>query len=318
MVYVEKRERACKRHADPVSWFGLLSFFGLWCGSPVIPLAAVTSSAVQYSHKPLLALIGYYSYKALFPSKPWAPAMQLYRYCFSRGYFRTQTLIIQGEKVKRDDKTLLGFHPHGALCCGWTLANASDGLGSLTTGMKWLVAPLLFKIPLISEVLSWNSVASAEPSSMKKIMSTGQNVSLLPGGFHSASLLKHGAYRCYVLKRKGFIKYSLQYGYKVRPCFSFGEEKTYWTLNWFEKARMNLLAARNIPPVWFLGKYGILPFDNIDITLVVGEAIQLPKIEKPTKEDVDKYHALYVAGLRKVFDENKKDYATEDAILELQ
>jgi hypothetical protein len=72
---------------------------------------------------------------------------------------------------------------------------------------------------LISEVLSWNSVASAEPSSMKKIMSTGQNVSLLPGGFHSASLLKHGAYRCYVLKRKGFIKYSLQYGYKVRPCF---------------------------------------------------------------------------------------------------
>ena len=24
MVYVEKRERACKRHADPVSWFGLL------------------------------------------------------------------------------------------------------------------------------------------------------------------------------------------------------------------------------------------------------------------------------------------------------
>lgn len=81
---------------------------------------------------------------------------------------------------------------------------------------------------------------------------------------------------------------------------------------------MNLLAARNIPPVWFLGKYGILPFDNIDITLVVGEAIQLPKIEKPTKEDVDKYHALYVAGLRKVFDENKKDYATEDAMLELQ
>jgi hypothetical protein len=102
------------------------------------------------------------------------------------------------------------------------------------------------------------------------------------------------------------------------PHRSFGEEKTYWTLNWFEKARMNLLAARNIPPVWFLGKYGILPFDNIDITLVVGEAIQLPKIEKPTKEDVDKYHALYVAGLRKVFDENKKDYATEDAILELQ
>lgn len=284
----------------------------------MIPIAAVTSSIANYSHKPLLALIGYYSWKALFPSKPWNAFMRLYRYSFSRGYFRTQTLIIEGEAVKRGDKVLLGFHPHGALCCGWTLANASEGLGSLSTGMKWLVAPLLFKIPLISEVLSWNSVASAEPRSMKKIMATGQNVSLLPGGFHSASLLKYGAYRCYVLKRKGFIKYALQYGYKVRPCFSFGEEKTYWTLNWFEKARMNILATRNIPPVWFLGKYGVLPFDNIDMTLVVGEPIQLPKIENPSRYDVNKYHALYIDGLRKVFDNHKKEFASKDAVLELQ
>lgn len=34
----------------------------------------------------------------------------------------------------------------------------------------------------------------------------------------------------------------------------------------------------------------------------------MPKIEKPSQEEVDKYHALYVEALRKLFDKHKTQY----------
>lgn len=29
---------------------------------------------------------------------------------------------------------------------------------------------------------------------------------------------------------QGFIKYALQHGYKVYPCYTFGEERTYFNI----------------------------------------------------------------------------------------
>ncbi|GMH73989.1 hypothetical protein TrST_g6649 [Triparma strigata] len=316
--WVETHERKWKYHADPVSWFGLLSFFGIWVGSPVIPVACIGSALAKYSNKPLMGLVAYYSYAYFFPAKPSKFVLWLYGACLQRCYFKKQTVVVLGEEVKRDDKTLCCFHPHGALSCGWTLANASRSLGSLTTNMRWLVAPLLFKIPLINEVLRWNSVQSVTPQNFKRVMALGENISIIPGGFHSAALFQRNKFRCFVMKRKGFVKYALQFGYKLRPCFSFGEEKTYYTLNAFEKLRMKLLANNNMPPVIFLGKYGVLPCDDFELTCIVGEPIQCPKIEKPTAADVDKYHALYIEGLRKVFDDHKAEYAHTDAVLELE
>lgn len=34
----------------------------------------------------------------------------------------------------------------------------------------------------------------------------------------------------------------------------------------------------------------------------------VPKVERPTRELVDRYHALYVQSLRKLFDEHKVAY----------
>jgi hypothetical protein len=38
---------------------------------------------------------------------------------------------------------------------------------------------------------------------------------------------------------------------------------------------------------------------------VLGKPILLPKIEKPTQEDIDYWHAVYVTELRRVFDKYK-------------
>ncbi|KFO29872.1 Diacylglycerol O-acyltransferase 2-like protein 6 [Fukomys damarensis] len=48
------------------------------------------------------------------------------------------------------------------------------------------------------------------------------------------------------------------------------------------------------------------------ITTVVGEPLPIPKIKRANKETVDKYHALYISALRKLFDQHKVEYGLSE------
>jgi hypothetical protein len=45
--------------------------------------------------------------------------------------------------------------------------------------------------------------------------------------------------------------------------------------------------------------------------------MQLPTIEHPTQEDIDKYHAQYVERIKQVFDKFKGQYAVPGTELEI-
>ncbi|RLN46960.1 hypothetical protein BBJ29_007343 [Phytophthora kernoviae] len=117
-------------------------------------------------------------------------------------------------------------------------------------------------------------------------MATGQNVCLIPGGFEEATLYERGKHRNYTIKRFGFIKLALQYGYKHRL-----------RLNEFK-----------IPGVLFYGlpQCFYLSCTNVDLITVIGKPLALPRIENPTKEDAQKYHSQYVQVLHNLFDKSAK------------
>ena len=50
---------------------------------------------------------------------------------------------------------------------------------------------------------------------------------------------------------------------------------------------------------------------------VVGPPLQLPQIDKPTAQDVEKYHGLYCKALLELFDKHKAQYGAADKQLEL-
>ena len=54
-----------------------------------------------------------------------------------------------------------------------------------------------------------------------------------------------------------------------------------------------------------------MPDDEMDFTVVVGKNMKLPKIENPTKEDIDKYHCMYVKRIKDLFDKFKGKYAAQ-------
>ena len=73
----------------------------------------------------------------------------------------------------------------------------------------------------------WAGAATKEV--IKSAMAKGENLALVAGGFQEATICKRGVDRVFVKSRAGFIKYCLQEGYTVVPCYTFGESDTYTT-----------------------------------------------------------------------------------------
>lgn len=52
---------------------------------------------------------------------------------------------------------------------------------------------------------------------------------------------------------------------------------------------------------------GLLPF-RTPLNIVIGKPIELPKIANPSREEVERYHKLYVQGLQEIYDTYKDQY----------
>lgn len=55
-----------------------------------------------------------------------------------------------------------------------------------------------------------------------------------------------------------------------------------------------------IPSALFWSLF-FVPSPNVDIYVVIGKPLVLPHIHKPTKDDVVKYHNLYMEHVRELF-----------------
>lgn len=209
--------------------------------------------------------------------------------------------------AERDTYTFYGVHPHGVLSIGWSHACTLPEFYSTDT--QFLASKMLLQLPLVGEFLRVSGILPNDKHTFNTLMDKGENLAILVGGFEEAALYKRHAFRVFVRHRKGFVKYLLQHGYAARPVFVFGEEKTYWASQALQKLRL-WLASKGIPGVIFVG-FAHMPDFRYPLGIAIGKRVQMPKIEQPTSDDVDKYHADYLAALQEAFDHNKDELALE-------
>jgi len=63
--------------------------------------------------------------------------------------------------------------------------------------------------------------------------------------------------------------------------------------------------ATGVSITWFWGIAGSpIPLKR-KIVMVVGKPMNIPQISNPTQEDIDKYHAVYVSEVQRIFDTYK-------------
>jgi len=231
--------------------------------------------------------------------------------------------------------TMQCYFPHGIFTLGIILNSGIRTAATWPDGADWkhyvgttgpvpylgLATDALLNAPLFGHFMAkWTGVIkSAAKGPFVKLMQKGESFGLLPGGFHEASLFEYGKDRVVVSNKKGFIKYALQYGYKVVPAYSFGECFTYRNMPGFRKIRF-WLADQGLPGILIFG-FPLLPLLPLwtpwGIHTIHGSGRIFPKISEPTKEDVEKYHAIFVSDLRALFDRHKHRFGMSDVELEV-
>jgi 2-acylglycerol O-acyltransferase 2 len=146
----------------------------------------------------------------------------------------------------------------------------------------------------------------------------GSSITIVVGGAQEALDTHPGTSDLTLNKRRGFVRVALQTGASLVPVFGFGENNTYYCAenppgSWLRAIQERSLKALGFSLPLFHGRgifnydMGLLPF-RTPLNIVVGKPIDLPKIESPSREDIDKYHALYVAGLTELYNQYKDLY----------
>lgn len=219
-------------------------------------------------------------------------------------YFNTYGYIIDKKddlttnEIKiNDEKSLFCFHPHGILTLGLLILSVTN---KIIGKSNILGSRALLYTPITGLFTKWFGIQSVNPKRFSNIMDKGENISFVPGGFEEATITNHNCDRVYINSRKGFIKYALKYGYKVHPIYTFNESRLFLTMNYFENFRL-ILNRFKIPTVFFLGKVFGLPDCTQKLVTVISSGIQFPKIENPTKEEVECYHKQYICELEYLY-----------------
>ncbi|XP_025265753.1 2-acylglycerol O-acyltransferase 2-B isoform X3 [Camponotus floridanus] len=219
--------------------------------------------------------------------------------------------------------------PHGILSMGIIGSFATDAMGcsKLFPGLDMRIIALdqHLKVPLFREYAYFLGCCAANAKSIEYLLSTpaksphtGRATILIVGGTFETMESLPGTYRTIVKKRKGFVKLALKHGTPLVPVLSFGETDLYNQVYSPKGSTLRRIQdyIRNIaglPPVIFWGRgffqysFGLIP-NRLPVTVVVGSPLELPKIEKPTAEQIDEYHKKFVEHLIEFFETQKYNY----------
>lgn len=227
-------------------------------------------------------------------------------------YYKSFTCIVE-EDIDLNG-SLFPSHPHGIIAnvVSSSILNGNICLDkAITFGTRFVRF-----LPLGGLFARLIGIEGVDNSNFKKRMKEGKNILFIPGGFECATLTDHTKDKVYIKKRKGFIKYALMFGYKVYPVYNFGENRLYYTFKkWKIVEQIGLILNRfKLPGIIFVGKLLFFPRDDVDVCTVVGKGIKLPKIEKPTEEDIDKYHAIYINKLEELFNKYKDEFGASEKL----
>ncbi|KAL6055028.1 diacylglycerol O-acyltransferase 1 [Balamuthia mandrillaris] len=256
-------------------------------------------------------------------------SLKVWRYF--RDYYPVK--LVKTAELDPDGNYLFCYHPHGIISVGafTNFATEANDFSKVFPGidLRLLTLKMNFMWPLYREYLLSMGLCDVSWKSCNYNLSRGKGASIMIviGGAQEALDAHPGTNDLTLRKRKGFVRVALRNGASLVPVFSFGENNLFAQVpnapgtplrTWQDKLQkrlgfsMPLFTGRGI----FNYDFGLLP-QRAEIVSVVGAPLQVPKIEEPTAEDVDKWHALYIEKLTELYD-TYKDVYDKDRIRDMR
>ncbi|ETM31485.1 hypothetical protein L914_20961, partial [Phytophthora nicotianae] len=223
--------------------------------------------------------------------------------------------IIRMAPLDPEKQYVLSFHPHGIMPISvmWLQFTAQWRKLFPNFYAHILTASILHQIPLARDVLHFYGSREVTRTAFAHTLQQKESVLLVPGG--QAEMLQQQSAKREVriyTHHKGFIRLAIEHGVPLVPVLSFKEGEMMDNVQapmlqrWFVKK----LA---FPFPYFPYGRGMLPIPRkVDIPIVVGKPLEVPHIEKPTQDDIDKVHSKYFAVLQEMFDKYKDEVGCGD------
>ena len=219
---------------------------------------------------------------------------------------------------KNTTQYILGVFPHGLNADFRILVDGMLPQVLPGASVRTLAATILFWIPIVREVALWTGCVDASKPVAKRCLRKGLSLFIFPGGQQEQLRTTCGKELVYVQRRKGFVKLALEFGVPLVPVYVFGASDFYQTSHFALSTRLSILKYLGISLTLGTGcagsSYCPLP---VDTTMVLGEPILVPQIDKPSAEQVDQVHAQFVAALQQLFDKHKEKLGYGDRTLEI-
>lgn len=218
---------------------------------------------------------------------------------------------------------VLVWHPHGAFTIAalYFLAHwwAKD-FPSGARGRQFVcVAPLLLKIPFLSELLLLCHARSQDRETFGGLLAKGATVAVQPGGLVEQVETDDAKERVFFPARLGFIRLALQAGVPLLPVYAFGENQLYRTSNWTRALNKWLYKKFKCGNLVIIGQFGLpstpvipnplmLPVYRSGMHIRFGDPVDIgPKDENPSDEKVQEAFQKYTDALQKLFDKHKDE-----------
>ena len=234
-------------------------------------------------------------------------------------YFSFKVEFENYNLIENCGPSLFAVEPHGVLpvTLYWGTLNLLQNHQFLCC-----LSSSILSVPIMKHFLTWSGAISAEKTNLIKYLSQGYSLNICPGGVQEVKYLNNNKEMVLFLKsRLGFTKLGLEQGVCIIPVITFGLHKIYdyYLFDWNDFL-LNLGRKVGFLPMIFFGLGGI-PFAQpkpSPLTVVIGKPIQLPKIEKPSSEEIQKYHDIFLGEMRRVFEENKDANGMSDFTMRIE
>ncbi|XP_050296929.1 2-acylglycerol O-acyltransferase 1-like [Anthonomus grandis grandis] len=241
---------------------------------------------------------------------------------YMKDYFPVTLERVPWVELDPKKNYLFCVFPHGLLSLG-VVCSFGNNYGEFKTYFPHHTAHVVtlsqhYVMPFFREMGLALGGISAEARSIQHVLERpegGHVCVLMPGGAQESYYCKPGQYRIILNRRKGFIKLALKNGTPLVPVLSFGETDTFdqvegETLKKIQEFIRKWIGIAPVVPVgrgFFQYTFGMVPRRK-PIHVVVGSPVDVPKIENPTREQVEEYHGKFVEHLQQMFEEQKFHY----------
>ena len=201
------------------------------------------------------------------------------------------------EKLDENEKYMIVGYPHGMLPVPWLFFLCD--LAKHNIFPRSLAADIIMRIPGCREITLLMGGVNASWKSIRIASEQKKSLFVLPGSISEMKYNDKKENSVYVIKRKGFIKAALQYGYTLVPVVGVGVTDLY--------------SALLIPSEWFkkvFGIYPFLPFGKYEVCYprtapvhnIIGKPIKVEMNASYTEEDVAELSDKYYGGLQEALD----------------